>query len=56
MTPKMLISGAGGFIGSHLVTYLKQKGYWVCGVDMKHQEFNRTDADEVDELKLLSCL
>jgi GDP-D-mannose 3',5'-epimerase len=43
---RVLVTGAGGFIGSHLVTYLKDKGYWVRGVDLKYPEFNETDADE----------
>lgn len=41
-----LVCGAGGFIGSHLVTYLKEKGYWVRGVDLKHTEFSTTNADD----------
>lgn len=43
---KALVCGAGGFIGSHLVTYLKNKGYWVRGVDLKYPEFSKTKADE----------
>ena len=43
---RVLVTGAGGFIGSHLVTYLKQKHYWVRGVDIKRPEFGETDADE----------
>ncbi len=43
---KVLVTGAGGFIGHHLVTFLKQKGYWVRGVDLKHPEYKATDADE----------
>ncbi|KXK06943.1 MAG: NAD-dependent epimerase/dehydratase [Acidobacteria bacterium OLB17] len=43
---RILVTGAGGFIGSHLVTYLKEKGYWVRGVDIKRPEFGETDADE----------
>jgi nucleoside-diphosphate-sugar epimerase len=43
---KALVCGAGGFIGSHLVTYLKNKGYWVRGVDIKYPEFSKTNADE----------
>lgn len=43
---KALVCGAGGFIGSHLVTYLKNKGYWVRGVDIKYPEFSKTKADE----------
>jgi GDP-D-mannose 3', 5'-epimerase len=43
---RVLVTGAGGFIGSHLVTYLKKKGCWVRGVDIKLPEFSTTDADE----------
>ena len=32
---KVLVTGAGGFIGHHLVTFLKRQGYWVRGVDQK---------------------
>jgi len=42
----VLVCGAGGFIGSHLVTRYKQEGYWVRGVDIKYPEFGPTDADE----------
>lgn len=49
---KVLVTGAGGFIGSHLVTYLKAKGYWVRGVDLKMPEFSETDADEFEILDL----
>lgn len=41
-----LVLGAGGFIGSHLVTRLKREGFWVRGVDLKYPEFSRTTADE----------
>jgi nucleoside-diphosphate-sugar epimerase len=51
-TKKVLVTGAGGFIGSHLVTYLKNKGYWVRGVDIKEPEFSRSDADEFELLDL----
>jgi nucleoside-diphosphate-sugar epimerase len=47
-----LVSGAGGFIGSHLVTYLKKKGSYVRGVDVKPPEFAETDADEFEFLDL----
>jgi nucleoside-diphosphate-sugar epimerase len=43
---KVLVTGAGGFIGHHLVTSLKEQGYWVRGVDIKAPEFRSTDADE----------
>ena len=26
---RILVTGAGGFIGHHLVTFLKSQGYWV---------------------------
>jgi nucleoside-diphosphate-sugar epimerase len=45
---RILVTGAGGFIGHHLVTYLKQRGYWVRGVDLKHPEFTPSDADEFE--------
>jgi GDP-D-mannose 3',5'-epimerase len=40
---KALVLGAGGFIGGHLVKYLKAKGYWVRGVDLKYNEFQNVD-------------
>jgi len=43
---KALVTGAGGFIGHHLVTYLKKRGYWVRGVDLKRPEYRPSDADE----------
>lgn len=49
---RVLVTGAGGFIGHHLVTALKRKGYWVRGVDLKHPEFAFTDADEFKLLDL----
>ena len=49
---KVLVTGAGGFIGSHLVTYLREKGYWVRGVDIKYPEFTKVDADEFEILDL----
>jgi len=56
---RVLVTGAGGFIGHHLVTYLKQRDYWVRGVDIKFPEFRSTDADEFELLDLRcwdSCL
>ncbi|MCS7011567.1 MAG: NAD-dependent epimerase/dehydratase family protein [Anaerolineales bacterium] len=49
---KVLVTGAGGFIGHHLVTYLKKLGYWVRGVDIKYPEFSEVDADEFEILDL----
>ena len=45
---RVLVTGAGGFIGHHLVSFLKQKGYWVRGVDIKVPEYSRVDADEFE--------
>jgi GDP-D-mannose 3', 5'-epimerase len=52
VTRRVLVTGAGGFIGHHLVTYLKERGYWVRGVDLKYPEFTTTDADEFEILDL----
>lgn len=41
-----LVLGAGGFIGSHLANKLKKDGFWVRGVDLKHNEFQNVAADE----------
>lgn len=41
-----LVLGAGGFIGGHLVTRLKNRGYWVRGVDIKEHEYKKSEADE----------
>ena len=49
---KVLITGAGGFIGNHLATYLREKGFWVRGVDIKRPEFGETLADEFEILDL----
>jgi GDP-D-mannose 3', 5'-epimerase len=43
---RVLVTGAGGFIGHHLTNFLKQRDYWVRGVDLKHPEFGRTLADD----------
>ena len=40
---KILVTGAGGFIGSHLGKFLKQKGYWVRGVDIKVPDYLSED-------------
>jgi len=49
---KVLVTGAGGFIGHHLATYLKKQGHWVRGVDLKYPEFSTTDAEEFELLDL----
>jgi GDP-D-mannose 3', 5'-epimerase len=46
--PRVLVTGAGGFIGHHLITALKQRGYWVRGVDTSPPEYTVGDADEFE--------
>lgn len=48
----VLVTGAGGFIGHHLVSFLKAQGYWVRGVDLKKPEYAPSDADEFEVLDL----
>ncbi len=43
---RILVTGAGGFIGHHLVKYLVERGYWVRGVDIKKPEYEPTAANE----------
>lgn len=49
---RVLVTGAGGFIGHHLVTFLKAKGYWVRGADVKCPEYSASDADEFQQADL----
>lgn len=56
---RILVTGAGGFIGHHLVRRLKAEGFWVRGVDLKNPEYEPTAADEFAILDLRrwdSCL
>ncbi len=43
---RVLVMGAGGFIGSHLVKRLKAEGHWVRGVDLKNPRYAASSADE----------
>lgn len=43
---KILVNGAGGFIGGHLVKRLKAEGFWVRAADLKQHEYTRLPADE----------
>lgn len=43
---RVLVNGAGGFIGGHLVKRLKQEGFMVRAVDLKRHEFSDPPADE----------
>lgn len=49
---RVLVTGAGGFIGHHLTKYLVNKGYWVRGVDIKEPEYEQSGADEFKLLDL----
>lgn len=49
---KALVTGAGGFIGHHLVKYLQKKGFWVRGADIKNPEFEPTTADSFFRIDL----
>tara|TARA_B100000427_G_scaffold133803_1_gene111320 strand:- start:9897 stop:10865 length:969 start_codon:yes stop_codon:yes gene_type:complete len=55
---RVLVCGAGGFIGHHLVSHLKSKGYWVRGVDLKYPEFETSQADDfiIGDLRLLDVV
>jgi nucleoside-diphosphate-sugar epimerase len=56
---RILVTGAGGFIGHHLVNRLKDEGHWVRGVDVKLPDYEPTRADEFETLDLRkydSCL
>lgn len=49
---RILVTGAGGFIGHHLVKRLKADGFWVRGVDIKYPEYENSAADEFEALDL----
>jgi GDP-D-mannose 3', 5'-epimerase len=56
---RVLVTGAGGFIGHHLVTLLRKQGYWVRGADLKKPQFRSSDAHEfhvVDLRRWDNCL
>ena len=56
---KVVVTGAGGFVGHHLVAQLKRQGYWVRGVDLKCPEFSPTASDEfllLDLRRYENCL
>ena len=47
-----MVTGAGGFIGHHLINMLKSDGHWVRGVDLKKPQFEPTQSDEFKILDL----
>ncbi len=49
---RVLVTGAGGFIGHHLTKFLTDRGYWVRGVDIKEPEYDATAADDFRLLDL----
>src|SRR5262245_60512218 len=49
---RVLVTGAGGFIGHHLTKYLVNRGYWVRAVDIKHPEYEPTTANEFRRMDL----
>ena len=49
---RALVCGAGGFIGSHLVRHLEERGRWVRGVDLKAPVWSESAADEFQLLDL----
>ncbi len=56
---KVVVTGAGGFIGHHLVKRLKSEGHWVRGVDIKYPEYEESAADDfllADLRHFESCL
>ena len=52
MSKKVLVTGAGGFIGHHLTKYLVDQGFWVRGVDIKEPEFGATAANDFQLLDM----
>jgi GDP-D-mannose 3',5'-epimerase len=52
MRKRVLVTGAGGFIGHHLVKHLVSEGHWVRGVDVKHPEYEASLAHEFETLDL----
>src|SRR5271166_3651523 len=49
---RVLVTGAGGFIGHHLVKRLKSDGHWVRGVDIKYPEYEASASDAFEILDL----
>lgn len=52
MSTRALVTGAGGFIGHHMVKYLVARGHWVRGADLKQPEYEASPAHEFEILDL----
>src|SRR3712207_2890512 len=52
VTTRVLVTGAGGFIGHHLVKHLVNSGYWVRGIDIKYPEYEPSPSHEFELLDL----
>jgi GDP-D-mannose 3',5'-epimerase len=52
MQTRVLVTGAGGFIGHHLTKFLVQRGYWVRGIDLKEPDYEASSAHEFARLDL----
>ena len=52
MAARVLVTGAGGFIGHHLVKYLVDMGYWVVAVDTKYPEYEASPSHEFELMDL----
>ena len=52
MATRALVTGAGGFIGHHMVKFLVENGYWVRGADIKNPEYEASQANEFEILDL----
>lgn len=48
----VLVCGAGGFIGTHLVESLKKQGHYVIGADLKFPLYSETKCDKFYKLDL----
>jgi nucleoside-diphosphate-sugar epimerase len=52
MTTRVLVTGAGGFIGHHLVGYLRDRGYWVRGADLVEPAYTPSSANDFQVMDL----
>ena len=55
MAARVLVTGAGGFIGHHMVQYLLSAGHWVRGVDIKEPGSDTSAAHESELLDPRRC-